>query len=156
MTNVIETKQLQTKRSLERLGTLIKSGRGFPTIRLNDEKNLDFVYRDEINRWVERQRSRYFTREETNLQCVVALRYADPTRPTVRELWQYLQALILKDARMMPGRRAVRFPSYSTFRTRVADLPREFVWKARLGADDGRPSMMTLVSRFDAMVSRQA
>ncbi|NTH24955.1 hypothetical protein G6K83_07680 [Agrobacterium rhizogenes] len=156
MTTVPENKQLLTKSSLDRLEALPNGSAMTDAVASNDNNPLDFEYRDDINLWVERQRGRYFTREETTLQCVVALRYADATRPTVRELWQYLQILILKDARMTFGCRPMRFPSYSTFRARVADLPREFVWKARLGADDGRPSVMTLVSRFDAIVSRQA
>ncbi|MBB4274095.1 hypothetical protein [Rhizobium mongolense] len=155
MTTVLETKQLLKKRSLDRIEALIKSGASLRNLPSNDNNDLDLAYRDEINLWLERQRGRYFTREETTLQCVLALRYADLTRPTARELWQYLQILILKDARML-GRRPMRFPSYSTFRARIADLPRDFVWKARSGANDGRPSVTALVSRFDAIVSSQA
>ncbi|MDR9764094.1 hypothetical protein RJJ37_31485 [Rhizobium redzepovicii] len=156
MTKFLETKQLLTKRSLDRVEALLNGSAMTGNIASNDNNRLDFEYREEINLWVERQRGRYFTLEETTLQCVVALRYADLTRPTVRELWQYLQILILKDARMTFGSRPMRFPSYSTFRTRVADLPREFVRKARLGEADGRPSVTALVSRFDAIVARQA
>ncbi|WP_150127988.1 hypothetical protein [Rhizobium phaseoli] len=156
MTTFLETKQLLTRRSLACVEALLNGNARTGNIASYDNNGLDFDFRDEINLWVERQRGRYFTLEETTLQCVVALRYADLTRPTVRELWQYLQILILKDARMALGSRPMRFPSYSTFRARVADLPREFVWKARLGEDDGRPSVTALVSRFDAIVARQA
>ncbi|WFU10300.1 hypothetical protein QA646_05430 [Rhizobium sp. CB3090] len=156
MNTVPETKQFLRKRALDRVDALIETGLPLSSVPSNDAEALDLEYRDEINLWLERQRGRYFTREETTLQCVVALRYADLTRPTVRELWQYLQTLILKDARMMPGRRPMRLPSYSTFRARVADLPRGFVWKARMGVDDGRPSVTALVSRFDAIVSNQS
>ncbi|MDR7141941.1 hypothetical protein [Rhizobium sp. BE258] len=152
MNNFIDNKQFLTNRALERVEALIACG----TPRVDYGANLDMEYRDELALWFERQCGRYFTRNEITLQCVVALRYADVTRPTVRELWQYLQALILKDARFMADGRAMRFPSYSTFRGRIADLPRNFVWKARMGADDGRPSLASLASRFDAAVARQA
>ncbi|MBY5399509.1 hypothetical protein HFN01_32430 [Rhizobium leguminosarum] len=158
MNKIIDNKQFLMNRALERAEALIALG---TTFELRGERGdfaaaLDAEYRDELGLWFERQLGRYFTREETTLQCVVALRYADVTRPTVRELWQYLQVLILRDARMMPGGRPLRFPSYTTFRGRITDLPRTFVWKAREGADEGRPSVTVLVSRFDAIVSRQA
>jgi len=156
--NMIIGNTLWTNRDLERVEALIASG---GVITLEGEgryfaENLDRVFRDELGLWFERQRGRYFTLEETTLQCVVALRYADATRPTVRELWQYLQELILKDARMLGGQRKLRFPSYSTFRSRIADLPRAFVWKARMGGDNGRPSISAMVSRFEAIASVQA
>lgn len=114
---------------------------------------IDGEHRDELRCWYQRQRGRYFTPQEVLLQCVVALRYADPSRPTVRELWHRLHHLIMEDARVLKGPRPQRLPSYSTFRARVADLPREFVWKARAGRDMGRPSIAAMVSRFETVLS---
>lgn len=112
----------------------------------------DAEHRDELHNWFERQHGRYFTYQETLLQSTVALRYADPSRPTVRELWHRLHHLIMEDARMVSGPRPQRLPSYSTFRSRIADLPREFVWKTRSGPDLGRPSIAAMVSRFEAFL----
>ncbi|WFU49172.1 hypothetical protein [Sinorhizobium terangae] len=122
-------------------------------VRLDFIGQIDGEHRQELRNWLERQYGRYFTRQETVLQCVVALRYADPSRPTVRELWHRLHHHIMEDARMLKGPRPQRLPSYSTFRARVADLPREFVWKARAGRDMGRPSIATMVSRFETILS---
>lgn len=117
-------------------------------------RRLDMFYRGDLQCWLLRQSSRYFTKEEIRLQCAVALRYADRSRPTVRELWQYLQFLILKDEQMLGSAQGFRFPSYSTFRNRVADLPREFVRRARDGRLVGRPSVAIIVTRFEAIETK--
>ncbi|WP_161623533.1 hypothetical protein [Sinorhizobium fredii] len=104
----------------------------------------------ELRNWFTRQRSRTFTYQETVLQCVVALAYVDRRRPTVRELWHELLVLIDEDARMMPERSPMRRPSYSTFRNRIADLPREAVWMTRNGR---RPtSFAASAMRFQSAV----
>jgi hypothetical protein len=149
-----ESKQVLTKDALDRFEALIN----FPRFkRVQNDADLleqaDREFGDDLALWFERQSSRYFTRDELKLQCVVALRYADPSRPTVRELWQYLQILILKDARSLPGRRKMRFPSYSTFRTRVADLPPGLVRKTRAGRDEGRPSIASMIVRIESVTS---
>ena len=124
----------------------------------NEQPRPDFInladteHQQEIRNWFQRQHGRYFSGQETLLQCVVALRYADPTRPTVRQLWHHLHHLIVEDARLLVGKRPQRLPSYSTFRSRIADLPRDFVWQARAGQDNGRPSIMLMVSRFEAII----
>jgi hypothetical protein len=109
----------------------------------------DALHRAELSNWFERQSCRYFTRQEIHLQCVVALHYADPSRPTARELWHRLHHFILEDARLLKSGPPQRLPSFSTFRSRIADLPRDFVWQARSGRDFVRPSIAALVSRFE-------
>lgn len=129
-------------------------------VRLDFIVRTDAEHRQELQNWFERQYSgrRYFTRQEILLQCVVALRYADPSRPTVRELWHRLHHHIMEDVRMLKGPRPrqQRLPAYTTFRARIADMPREYVWKARAGHDMGRPSIAAMVSRFEAILSNNA
>lgn len=150
------SKQVLTKDALVRLEALINEQQIFKKVETDADlvAQADLEYGDDLGLWFQRQSSRYFTREEMKLQCVVALRYADPARPTVRELWQYLQVLIEQDARALPGRRKMRFPSYSTFYSRIADLPRSLVWKTRKGREKGRPSIATMVMRFEAATSK--
>ncbi|WP_146214389.1 hypothetical protein [Rhizobium sp. 11515TR] len=143
-----------TKQSLARLEVLIKERVvAKPATDTDVVQEADREYVQALGLWFERQSSRYFTREEIKLQCVVALRYADPARPTVRELWQYLQVLIEQDALSLPGRRKMRFPSYSTFYSRIENLPRRLVWKTRKSRDKGRVSIASVVIRFEAATS---
>ncbi|WP_440657775.1 hypothetical protein [Ensifer adhaerens] len=126
-------------------------------VRLDFLGQIDAEHRQELQNWFKRQyRGRYFTRQETLLQCVVALRYADPSRPTIRELWHRLHHHITDDAQMLKGSCAQRLPAYATFRSRIADMPREFVWKARAGREMGRPSIVAMVSRFENILPTNA
>lgn len=118
---------------------------------------LDAYHRVELKMWLRRQQSRHFTSSEVHVQCMVALQYADRSRPTVRQLWHLLHHIIEKDARLdKRGSVAVghRLPSYDTFRKRIADLPRHYVLKARLGND--HPSVAALTIRLDIIACMEA
>lgn len=116
-------------------------------VRLEFNGITDHHLRNELRAWFHRQHSDRFTKEETLLQCIVALSYLNEDRPTIRLLMAVQKVLIMADARQH-GREPMRPCSYSTMRKRIGDLPRRLVKKARSGRKTGGPSITDTFAHF--------
>lgn len=79
----------------------------------------------ELRLWSRSWRPGYFSLSETELYRVVALAYADASRPSMAYVYRMLCALIDEDAAC--GAAPVRKPSLSTFRRIVKSMPEEYV-----------------------------
>ncbi|TAV81562.1 hypothetical protein [Rhizobium leguminosarum] len=116
-------------------------------VRLEFNGITDPHLRNELRAWFHRQHSDRFTKEETLLQCIVALSYLNEDRPTIRLLMIVQEFLIMADARQH-GREPMRACSYTTMRKRIEDMPRRLVKKARSGRKTGGPSISDTLAHF--------
>jgi hypothetical protein len=66
-----------------------------------------------------------FSEDEMSLQRAVALVYADPRRPSIRQLYRVLSELIEEDAKRTGLR--PKCPSLEDFRSLVLSLPPRYV-----------------------------
>jgi hypothetical protein len=117
-------------------------------VRLDFNNVTDVHVRNELRAWVHRQRHKYFSEDETTLQCVVALHYLSWDRPTARKLLCVLHVLVLAQNRSRKSE-YLRACSYSTLRNRIADLPRHLVKKARSSGKSFGPAIAETLAQFN-------
>ncbi|MDE1996703.1 MAG: hypothetical protein KGI75_29660, partial [Rhizobiaceae bacterium] len=118
-------------------------------MRLEFNGVTDIHLRNELRAWFHRQHSDHFTTEETLLQCVAALCYLNPGRPTVRDTFTLLQVVVAA-VNSNDRRKRLRSCSYSTLRNRIDDLPRRLVKKRGIGSD-GTYVISDTIDIFDGL-----
>jgi hypothetical protein len=99
--------------------------------RLLSGNRIPDLFLPELRLWSYSWRPGYFSRDETELFRIVALAYADASRPSMAYVYRILCALIEEDAASETVR--IRKPSLTTFRRIVKSLPQEYVHYMRSG-----------------------
>ncbi len=82
-------------------------------------------YQDGIRQWLQKSSSGRFSEDELKLHRSAALAYADPRRPSIRNLYQMLGAMLDHDGKLTGV--PLTHPSYEYFRRLVLTLPSDFV-----------------------------
>jgi hypothetical protein len=93
--------------------------------RLAHPLEVKVAHRAALFEWSRQPAADGFSEDEMNLQRAVALLYADPRRPSIRQLYRVLSELIEDDAKrtgLQPKR-----PSLEDFRSLVLSLPPGYV-----------------------------
>jgi hypothetical protein len=93
--------------------------------RLGHPLEVAAAHRAALREWSLRPAADGFSEDEMSLQRAVALVYADPRRPSIRQLYRVLSELIEEDAKrtgLQPKR-----PSLEDFRSLVLSLPPGYV-----------------------------
>ncbi|MGO8369101.1 hypothetical protein ACC808_11760 [Rhizobium ruizarguesonis] len=93
--------------------------------RLGHPLEVPAAHRAALREWSLQPTANGFSEDEMSLQRAVALVYADPRRPSIRQLYRVLSDLIEEDAKRT-GLRPKR-PSLEDFRSLVLSLPPGYV-----------------------------
>ncbi|MGV1785833.1 MULTISPECIES: hypothetical protein [Agrobacterium] len=93
--------------------------------RLGHPVEVPANHRAALLEWSRQPTADGFSEDEMNLQRALALVYADPRRPSIRQLHRVLSELIEEDA-MRTGI-APKRPSLDEFRSLVLSLPPEYI-----------------------------
>lgn len=93
--------------------------------------NIPADYREDIRIWSNKHRNPSYPDDQVTLHQCVALFYADPRRPSIRQLHKALCEMLDRDGFLSGGNPV--HPKLSEFRKLVLTLPTKFVDDMRYG-----------------------
>lgn len=113
------------------------------------------IHRDNLIAWSRMDVLGGYTESETKLFRMAALGYADPSRPSIRDLYRMLCEMIDRDE-AHGSAEASRVP-FATFRRLVLSLPGDFIDQQRYGVRlTSRNISMTAEQVMDDICSKRS
>lgn len=115
--------------------------------------SIPAAFRSDIRKWSEESRNGQYCHNQAMLHQSVAFFYADPRRPSMRQLFAKLCEMLDRDE-TLSGISLPR-PSFPEFRKLVVSLPNQFVEYKRYGQWDTRDILSTPPSEYNSSNSVQ-